>query len=68
MAQVLRQHDWDDQRCVAILRSCRAAMDQAARLVIVELILPARMTPSGPALSAALLEAVAVKACPARAR
>ena len=26
-------HDWDDERCVTILRTCRAAMDDAARLV-----------------------------------
>jgi hypothetical protein len=51
-------HDWDDERCVAILRSCRAAMDEAARLVIVELILPERITPSGPVLSAALLDLI----------
>jgi O-methyltransferase/methyltransferase family protein len=51
-------HDWDDERCVAILRNCRAAMDEAARLVIIELILPERMTPSGPALSAALLDLI----------
>ena len=51
-------HDWDDERCVAILRNCRAAMDEAARLVIVELILPERMTPSGPALSAALVDLI----------
>jgi hypothetical protein len=51
-------HDWDDERCVAILRSCRAAMDEAARLVIVELILPERITPTGPVLSAALLDLI----------
>ena len=51
-------HDWDDERCVAILRHCRAAMDDAARLVIVELILPERMTPSGPTLSAALVDLI----------
>jgi hypothetical protein len=51
-------HDWDDRQCVAILRNCRAAMDVAARLVIVELILPERMTASGPALSAALLDLI----------
>ena len=51
-------HDWDDDRCVAILRTCRAAMDDAARLVIVELILPERMTPSAPMLSAALLDLI----------
>jgi hypothetical protein len=51
-------HDWDDEQCVAILRSCRAAMADAARLVIVELILPERMTPGGPMLSAALLDLI----------
>src|SRR3954454_10820442 len=43
-------HDWDDDRCVAILRACRAAMDGSARLAIIELLLPERMTPSGPTL------------------
>ncbi len=51
-------HDWDDDRCVAILRKCRAAMGDAARLVIIELILPERMTPSAPTLSAALLDLI----------
>ena len=51
-------HDWDDERCVAILQSCRAAMDGAARLAIIELLLPERMTPGGPTLSAALLDLI----------
>jgi hypothetical protein len=51
-------HDWDDARCVSILRTCRAAMDDAARLVIVELILPERMTAGAPMLSAALLDLI----------
>jgi hypothetical protein len=51
-------HDWDDERCVAILRTCRAAMDEAARLVIIELSLPERMTPGAPMLSAALLDLI----------
>jgi hypothetical protein len=51
-------HDWDDERSVAILRTCLAAMDQAARLVIIELILPERIAPSAPALSAALLDLI----------
>jgi hypothetical protein len=51
-------HDWDDERCIAILRSCRAAMDQTARLAIIELVLPERMTPSSPLLSAALLDLI----------
>jgi len=51
-------HDWDDERCVAILQSCRAAMDPTARLAIIELLLPQRMTPSDPTLSAALLDLI----------
>ena len=51
-------HDWDDDRCVDILRTCRAAMDEAARVVIVELILQERMTPSAPMLSDALLDLI----------
>ena len=51
-------HDWDDERCVAILRTCRAAMDEATRLVVVELILPERMSVSAPMLSAALLDLI----------
>jgi orsellinic acid C2-O-methyltransferase len=51
-------HDWDDERCVAILQSCRAAMGQAARLAITELLLPERMTQSGPMLSAAVLDLI----------
>ncbi|MDA0170910.1 acetylserotonin O-methyltransferase [Solirubrobacter taibaiensis] len=51
-------HDWDDERCVAILRTCRAAMDDAARLIVVELILPERMTAAAPMLSAALLDLI----------
>ena len=51
-------HDWDDDRCVDILRNCRAAMDEGARVVIVELILRERMTASAPLLSAALLDLI----------
>ena len=51
-------HDWDDDRCVAVLRNCRAAMDDTARLVIIELVVPARMTASAALLSAALLDLI----------
>jgi hypothetical protein len=51
-------HDWDDERCIAILQSCRAQMGQAARLAIIEVLLPEHMTPSGPMLSAALLDLI----------
>jgi hypothetical protein len=33
-------HDWDDERCVAILRACRAALPAAGRLLVVELLIP----------------------------
>jgi len=33
-------HDWDDEECIAILRSCRRAMSAAGRLLVVEAILP----------------------------
>ncbi len=51
-------HDWDDERCVAILKKCRAAMRESARLVIIELLLPERMTAGAPRLSAALLDLI----------
>jgi hypothetical protein len=66
LAQVLRErpemtgvlHDWDDQQSVRILRTCRAAMGASARLLIVELVLPQRMTASAPMLHAALLDLI----------
>jgi len=36
-------HDWDDQRAVAILRTCRRAMGPEAKLLIVEGVYPARI-------------------------
>jgi hypothetical protein len=36
-------HDWDDQRAVAILRTCRRAMGHEAKLLIVEGVYPARI-------------------------
>ena len=35
-------HDWDDEKSVAILRNCRAAMREGSRLLIVEVIVPDR--------------------------
>ena len=37
MSHVL--HDWDDDRCVAILRNCRRSIDPDGRLLIVEMVL-----------------------------
>jgi hypothetical protein len=39
-------HDWDDERCVAILRTCRRAMAPEARLLVVEPLLPPGDEPS----------------------
>jgi hypothetical protein len=33
-------HDWDDDRCVEILRNCRRAMGTDGRLLLVEMVLP----------------------------
>jgi ubiquinone/menaquinone biosynthesis C-methylase UbiE len=33
-------HDWDDQRCLTILRNCRAAMPNDGRVLVVESIIP----------------------------
>ena len=33
-------HDWSDQQCLAILGHCRKAMGPAARLLLIEMVLP----------------------------
>ncbi len=38
LAQIL--HDWDDARCIAILRHCRRAIPNHGKLLVVELVLP----------------------------
>jgi hypothetical protein len=37
-------HDWDDARAGTILRHCRAVMERDARLLLVEHVLPDRLT------------------------
>jgi len=39
-------HDWDDDRAIDILRTCRAAMGDDSRLLLVERVSPARATES----------------------
>jgi O-methyltransferase/methyltransferase family protein len=39
-------HDWDDERSVAILRSCRAALEGDAKVVLVESVIEAGNAPS----------------------
>ncbi|GEB52014.1 methyltransferase [Streptomyces cacaoi] len=38
-------HDWSDERSARILRSCRAAVPEHGRLLVVEVLLPERATP-----------------------
>ena len=33
-------HNWDDDRCAAILRNCRHAMPETSRLLVIERIMP----------------------------
>ena len=39
-------HDWDDDRCQVILKNCRQAMADGARLLLIERIMPERMQSS----------------------
>lgn len=39
-------HDWDDERATAILRTCRKAMPRAARLLLIEGVVPTGNGPS----------------------
>lgn len=43
LAQIL--HDWDDGRCVEILKQCRRAVHDDGRLLVVELVLPEGQEP-----------------------
>jgi hypothetical protein len=51
-------HDWDEAHCLDILRNCREAMHDHARLAIVEFVLPERMTAATPLLPGALLDLI----------
>jgi predicted O-methyltransferase YrrM len=44
LSQIL--HDWDDERCTAILAQCRRAMPEHGKLLVVELVLPPGAEPS----------------------
>ena len=39
-------HDWEDARAIAILETCRRAMAESARLLLVERVLPDRIKPT----------------------
>jgi hypothetical protein len=48
ISQVL--HDWDDERSGAILANCRRAATGAARVLVVEMVLPERIVGHAPAV------------------
>lgn len=39
-------HDWDDDKSIAILKRCHAAMGPSKKLLLVEVVMPARIEPS----------------------
>jgi hypothetical protein len=39
-------HDWDDENCLRILRNCRAAMSDRAKLLVCEKVVPPGNAPS----------------------
>ena len=41
-------HDWNDEEAVRILKRCREAMAKSGRLLLVESIMPTRLTPLDP--------------------
>jgi hypothetical protein len=43
-------HDWSDEKAIEILATCRKAMGAAARLIVVERIMPARADESDASL------------------
>jgi hypothetical protein len=49
-------HDWDDEHAAAILRVCRRAMDPQSRVMVVERVLPSRITDSAAHLNAAITD------------
>ncbi len=49
-------HDWDADRAVVILKNCHRAMTEKGKLLLVEPVLPPRMTPSVAAQTAAMFD------------
>ena len=38
-------HDWEDKEAIAILRTCRVAMSDGSKLILIERILPEQIDP-----------------------
>ena len=41
-------HDWPDERSLAILKNCRAAMTETARLLVMDMVMPEQASPATP--------------------
>ena len=39
-------HDWDDDSCIQILKTCHRAMDEKSKLLIIERVMPERVDQS----------------------
>jgi SAM-dependent methyltransferase len=48
-------HDWDDERSIAILRNCCQAMGPDGKLILLEPVVPPRVTPTPEAFGAILV-------------
>lgn len=55
-------HDWGDDRCVAILSSCRRAITEGGRVLVIEGLLPPRAEPD-PALFGLVMSDLNMLAC-----
>jgi O-methyltransferase/methyltransferase family protein len=40
-------HDWNDERCVQILRNCRLVLEPGARLMLIEKVIPEKVEAGG---------------------
>lgn len=49
-------HDWNDERCVTILRNCHRALKHGARLMVVDRIMPEKFEPTSAHLEATLMD------------
>lgn len=49
-------HNWDDEAALTVLRSCRRAMREGGRLLILDRVMPERIEPSEAVLGNALMD------------
>ena len=47
-------HDWNDERCVRILRNCHSALKRDDRVTVIDRVMPENLMPNAEHLSAAL--------------